>query len=241
MPEQHEPGGCAARNLPAEFTADRAPRTRDHHRLPFGDTADTPGIGDHRRPAQQILDLHRAQLIHAHAARQNLGHRRHCAGLHVRVRTDAHDFAHHGPRRIADGENHHADVTVGQMRLELRYRSQHAHAADDATALRAVVVEIAHRHETEMRAVEHFTRRHAPRVAGAENEHALALRGHAPPSTVAAREARGESRHREPHDRPHRLRRDHGQRQSRMRQSEHRQDEGRQRNIGQRRHRHGNE
>lgn len=167
--DQQHPLRPVAAELAAELAADAAAGAGDEHALAGDKLADVFALQVHGRPAEEVLDLHRADLRHLHAPRRELRERGHDLDLESFGREELVDLLHalHGSRRHREHRGLHLVVLAPAG--DLLGRAEHLDAVHVPTVLAPIVVEEEYRTEPERRARLRLLHELRARVARAEN------------------------------------------------------------------------
>ncbi len=115
MAEDDQFGRPAADDLAAQLGADGAARAGHQHAPAADQRGDLLRVGMHRLAAQQVFDLHVAQLADAGRAAQQLIHAGDDAGAHAGLLADVHDLADGRTRGAGHGDDDLVDLIVAHQ------------------------------------------------------------------------------------------------------------------------------
>jgi len=190
MTQQHQRCGPAALDLPAELRPDRPARARDQHALARQQFPDPGRIGLHRLAAQQIIDLHVAQLVELDAPVQQLVDARHDASSHARGLADVDELAH-GPARCArHGDDDLVDMMLSDELWDRLSSSQHPNPVQHHPVFRRVIVDEPNRNQAGLRVLAQFAQHHRACLPCACDQHMLQVAVGVAGLYVALRSAR---------------------------------------------------
>ena len=149
--EQHEVARSELRQLAGQLAPDGAACARDQHRSAGHDGAHRCEVGADGLAAEQVLNLHLAQVRQADAARQDLEQGRDRAGGDAGVQRGAH----HAPYDAAGGSGDRDDDLVHAVLANEsgnpRERPEHRDVVQAGIPLARVVVHEPHGCEAELR------------------------------------------------------------------------------------------
>ena len=131
--------------------------------------------------AEHVLDLHRPDLPpEVEIAGDQLVQPRQRLHRDVLRAAGLDDLAAHRARRGRDRDQHLVRLVVAQHVREVVGRAEHADAVDAVAALARVVVDEADRRVVQLPVALHLAHHQLPRVAGADDQHLLAVRDERP-------------------------------------------------------------
>ena len=139
--EDNQAAGVVGGNLAAQLAADGAAAAGDQDRLALDVAGDLVQIDLDAVAAQQVLDLHIADLLNVHAARGNVRQGRDHLGLTAGLLADFENLALLLRRRRGDGEDDLLDVVAVGHLADVRPGANDGNAADGAADLLTVVVD----------------------------------------------------------------------------------------------------
>ena len=175
MPQQHHLGRPAARDLPHQLGADGPAGPRHQHPPPLDQRIHLDRVGEHGLAAQQVLDLHRPQLIQPHLPAQQLVDPGDDARAHACLFADGHDLPDASPGRRGHGDNDLGHVKAARDVRDGMAVAQHRHAVDAHVVLAQVVVDEPDRVDAELGIALQLPDDHGARVARAHDQHGLDL------------------------------------------------------------------
>ena len=169
--EDHQPPGLVPGDLAAQLAADGPAAAGDQHRFVVDIAADLPQVHPDGVPAQQVLQLHPAELADGDLAVDQLIDARHHLDLAPGFAAYVQNFLPPGPLQGRDGEDDLADVVPFHSLGNVPAAAHNAHALQNPAALGGVVVDETGHPAVEMTADGVFPDQLPPGLARADDHH----------------------------------------------------------------------
>ena len=180
MSIEHEPGRAEPGELAAELRADRPAGPGDEDRLVLDVRRDEPEVDLDLLAPEDVLDLHRPDLrSEVVVARDQLVQSRQRLDDDVLGEARLDDLLADAAGRRRDRDQHLVRLVVPQQVLQVVGRAEHLHAVDAVAALARIVVDEADRRVVQLVVALQLAHHQLPGVAGADDQHLLAVRDEA--------------------------------------------------------------
>ena len=172
--DQNEPPWAHGGQLPAELAADRTAGAGHHDDL-AGDVADAVVVDRHLVPAEDVFDLHLAELADGHRALDELEDAGQGLHRHVGLLAGHGDVLDQPAAHRRHGDDDLVDRVLRDQGRQVARGAHHAHAVDAQVLLFVVVVDEADRSVADLARLLHLAHDELSGVAGADDEHLLAV------------------------------------------------------------------
>ncbi len=166
-------GDPQARDLAAQFRADRATAARDEHRLPQQLALDAGPVELYGAASEQVVDRDLAHLAQAYAAGHEILQPRQCAERAAAALAELDDALHLGVCRGRNRDEDAVDLVAPRELRQARERAQYRNAMDSHAGEPRAVVDEADRHVVAI--AQDVAHQHLTAAARTDDEDALAV------------------------------------------------------------------